>query len=60
MFDHLFATRSIGEHFGREFRSLNKFSVNYSQKAIENHYGEVPVVVHTNIKHLQQKKNIYK
>ena len=32
-------------------------SVNYSKKAIKNHHGEVPVFVHTNIKHAQQTKN---
>ena len=31
-------------------------SVNCSKKAIENHHGEVPVVVQTNIKQAQQKK----
>ena len=33
-------------------------SVNYSKKAIKNHHSEVPVVVQTNIKHVQQKKRI--
>ena len=37
---------------GNYFFSLS--SVNYSKKAIK-HHGKVPVVVQTNIKHVQQK-----
>ena len=47
-----------GTHFTAESTEAMqiKSSVNYSKKAIKNHYGEVPVAMQTDMKHEQPPK----